>query len=71
MTARAHCRTVRTHGHAYHQQPPARTTSGRRRREWGSELYRIATDQFERAAALLDLDPSSARASASRAARSP
>jgi glutamate dehydrogenase (NAD(P)+) len=26
-------------------------------REWGSELYRIATDQFERAAALLDLDP--------------
>jgi glutamate dehydrogenase (NAD(P)+) len=26
-------------------------------REWGSELYRIATDQFERAAALLELDP--------------
>jgi glutamate dehydrogenase (NAD(P)+) len=26
-------------------------------REWGSELYRIATDQFERASALLELDP--------------
>jgi glutamate dehydrogenase (NAD(P)+) len=26
-------------------------------KEWGSELYRIATDQFERASALLDLDP--------------
>jgi glutamate dehydrogenase (NAD(P)+) len=26
------------------------------RREWASELYRIATDQFDRAAALLDLD---------------
>ncbi|MGI9096946.1 MAG: Glu/Leu/Phe/Val family dehydrogenase [Solirubrobacteraceae bacterium] len=26
-------------------------------KEWSSELYRIATDQFERAAALLDLDP--------------
>jgi glutamate dehydrogenase (NAD(P)+) len=26
-------------------------------REWGSELYRIATDQFERASGLLDLDP--------------
>jgi glutamate dehydrogenase (NAD(P)+) len=26
-------------------------------REWGSELYRIATDQFERAAEMLGLDP--------------
>jgi glutamate dehydrogenase (NAD(P)+) len=26
-------------------------------KEWGSELYRIATDQFERASALLDLQP--------------
>jgi glutamate dehydrogenase (NAD(P)+) len=26
-------------------------------REWGSELYRISTDQFERAAELLQLDP--------------
>jgi glutamate dehydrogenase (NAD(P)+) len=26
-------------------------------REWGSELYRIATDQFQRATELLDLDP--------------
>jgi glutamate dehydrogenase (NAD(P)+) len=26
-------------------------------KEWGSELYRISTDQFERASALLDLDP--------------
>ncbi|HUR84612.1 MAG TPA: Glu/Leu/Phe/Val dehydrogenase [Solirubrobacteraceae bacterium] len=26
-------------------------------KEWGSELYRIATDQFQRASALLDLDP--------------
>jgi glutamate dehydrogenase (NAD(P)+) len=26
-------------------------------KEWGSELYRIATDQFERASALLELDP--------------
>jgi glutamate dehydrogenase (NAD(P)+) len=26
-------------------------------REWGSELYRIATNQFERAATLLELDP--------------
>ena len=26
-------------------------------KEWGSELYRIATDQFQRAATLLDLDP--------------
>jgi len=26
-------------------------------REWGSELYRIATDQFERACSLLELDP--------------
>jgi glutamate dehydrogenase (NAD(P)+) len=26
-------------------------------REWGSELYRIATHQFDRAAALLELDP--------------
>ncbi|MEA2154546.1 MAG: glutamate dehydrogenase [Solirubrobacteraceae bacterium] len=26
-------------------------------REWGSELYRIATDQFERASSLLELDP--------------
>jgi glutamate dehydrogenase (NAD(P)+) len=26
-------------------------------REWGSELYRIATDQFERASQLLELDP--------------
>ena len=26
-------------------------------REWGSELYRIATDQFERASALLELEP--------------
>jgi glutamate dehydrogenase (NAD(P)+) len=26
-------------------------------REWGSELYRIATHQFEHAAALLELDP--------------
>jgi glutamate dehydrogenase (NAD(P)+) len=26
-------------------------------REWGSELYRVATDQFERASALLELDP--------------
>src|SRR3954454_18097906 len=25
--------------------------------EWSSELYRIATDQFERASALLELDP--------------
>ena len=25
--------------------------------EWASELYRIATDQFDRAAALLELDP--------------
>ena len=26
-------------------------------KEWGSELYRISTDQFERASALLDLEP--------------
>jgi glutamate dehydrogenase (NAD(P)+) len=26
-------------------------------REWGSELYRIASDQFERASALLELEP--------------
>ncbi|MBW3653842.1 MAG: Glu/Leu/Phe/Val dehydrogenase [Actinobacteria bacterium] len=26
-------------------------------REWGSELYRIANDQFDRASALLELDP--------------
>jgi len=26
-------------------------------REWGSELYRIATDQFDRACTLLELDP--------------
>jgi glutamate dehydrogenase (NAD(P)+) len=42
---------------ATHDVPRAELEEVSAGREWGSELYRIATDQFERAAALLELDP--------------
>jgi glutamate dehydrogenase (NAD(P)+) len=42
---------------ATHDVPSAELDDVSAGREWGSELYRIATDQFERAAALLELDP--------------
>jgi glutamate dehydrogenase (NAD(P)+) len=42
---------------ATHDVPSAELDDVSAGREWGSELYRIATDQFERAATLLELDP--------------
>ena len=43
------------HGDRYRRSETGDRVAGGE--EWGSELYRIAADQFDRAAALLELDP--------------